>query len=235
MPTISSSNETRLRHLAVIPDGNRRWAKQRGLPTLAGHKAGFDRAIELFETALELKIEAVTIWGFSTENWQRTADEVGYLMRLYEDYALNQWRKLGDRGVQVRLAGEIDRLPKSLQHALMETVERTQNNQALILTICLSYGGRNELLRLIKKMISLSPAPELITEDFISRQLDTAGLPDVDLLIRTSGEQRTSGYLPWLAAYAELYFSPLFFPDFSPEELTKAVAWYGERQRRFGK
>jgi undecaprenyl diphosphate synthase len=223
------------RHIAIIPDGNRRWAKKRGLPTLAGHKTGFDTAIRLFETALELGIEVVTIWGFSTENWQRSTDEVGYLMKLYEEYAKKQWRKLGDQGVQVRLAGEIERLPQSLQKVLEETVERTKNNSRLILNICLSYGGRNELLRAVQKLVALSPAPEQITEEMITNSLDTAGLPDVDLVIRTSGEQRTSGYLPWQAAYAELYFTPVLFPDFTSAELAKAVIWFGERRRRFGK
>ena len=234
-------------HVAIIPDGNRRWARSRNLPTLLGHKAGFDVAIKLFETALELGINVVTIWGFSTENWQRSADEVSYLMKLYEEYALAQWRKLGDRGVQVRLAGEIDRLPASLQKALHETVDRTKDNQQLVLNICLSYGGRNELLRAINKALGdhlgsgrrgdfLRGGEEaLLTEEEFSRYLDTAGLPDVDLIIRTSGEQRTSGYLPWQAAYAELYFTDVLFPDFSPVEFKKAVTWYAERQRRFGK
>ena len=223
------------RHIAIIPDGNRRWAENRGLPTLLGHKTGFDAALRLFETALELGIEVVTIWGFSTENWQRSKTEVVYLMKLYEQYAKRQWRKLGDQGVQVRLAGELERLPRSLQQTLATTVERTKMNTRLVLNICLSYGGRNELVRAIKKIVALAPTPETVTEALVEQSLDTVGLPDVDLVIRTSGEQRTSGYLPWQAAYAELYFTPVLFPDFSPDELKKAVTWYNERQRRFGK
>lgn len=222
-------------HVAIIPDGNRRWAKNRGLPSIAGHRAGFQAALNLFEAAQELGIETVSIWGFSTENWQRSPIEITYLMRLYEDYALKEWQKLGDRGVQLRVSGQFDRLPASLQKSLTRIIDETKDNRAMILNVCLSYGGRDELIRAVRKLIDGGVKSETVSGEQFEQALDTAGLPDIDFVIRTSGEQRTSGFFPWQAAYAELYFTPVMFPDFTPDAFNKAVAWFSDRQRRFGK
>lgn len=223
------------RHIAIIPDGNRRWAKDRGLPSILGHKKGVEQSKVLIRAAVESGVEVLTFWGFSTENWQRSPDEVKYLLELYERYARKEARELGKEGVQFRVYGQIDRFPASLQEALKDSMELTRNNTILVLNICLSYGGRDDLVRAIRKIIALGHQPEDITEELVSQYVDFAGLPNPDLIIRTSGEKRLSGYLTWQSIYSELYFTDLNFPDFGKKEFIAALDEFADRQRRYGK
>lgn len=226
------------RHVAIIPDGNRRWARERGLPIFEGHRRGFDLAVKLARQARQMGIYCLTLWGFSTENWQRSKKEVNYLMRLYGvmiDKFLPDARK--DK-VKIIHLGRKDRLPKALVKKIKEAQEATENNQKYILCIALDYGGRDEILRAIQKMLTIHHKPFAIrqlNEAYFAQFLDTAGLPDPDLIIRTSGEQRLSGFLPWQTVYAELYFPSCHFPDFTPDKFTKAIEEYSRRQRRYGK
>ena len=222
-------------HVGIIPDGNRRWAKEHGLPSFVGHQKGLEQQKALITASLALGIEMVTLWGFSTENWKRSEQEVSFLMKIFEQLALDESEGLNRRGIRIRVFGNIDQLPKSLQRILTRVIEKTQTNTKLSVNYCLSYGGRDEILRAIKRIVTEKKRPEDITEEVFASYLDSAGLPDPDLVIRTSGEQRLSGFMPWQTVYSELYFAPLHFPDFSPEEFQKAIDWYGDRKRRFGK
>ena len=229
------------KHLAIIPDGNRRWARKRGLPTFEGHRRGFDRAIEIVKKARELGIHTVTLWAFSTENWKRTKKEVSYLMKLYEimiDKFLPEARK--DR-VKIIHLGRKDRIPQSLKKKIERAEEETKNYQAHVLNIALDYGGRDEILRAVIRMMDhlrggrRDSSEVKLTEQEFSQYLDTAGMPDPDLIIRTGGEKRLSGFMLWQCQYSELYFTKTLMPDFGPKELEKAIKDYSKRQRRFGK
>lgn len=222
-------------HIGIIPDGNRRWARSRGLPTLIGHKTGFDLTESLAQAAIEAGVKYLTIWGFSTENWNRSEEEVNYLMGLYESYAKTKWRKLADKGARFCAWGDLGRLPKSLQEALTETQESTKDNTTLVFNVCLSYGGRDDIVRGVRKVLADGLEPEQLTIEKFNDYLDLAGQPPLDLIIRTSGEQRLSGFLPWQGVYSELYFTPVHFPDFTPDRFAEALEWYADRERRFGK
>lgn len=222
-------------HIAIIVDGNRRWARERGLPTLAGHKKGAERVGEIVKYAQELGVKIITIYAFSTENWKRQKEEVSYLMGLFDDYARSKIDEARDLGIQVRILGDIHGLPNSLQKALSQLMEATRNNEKLIFNIAINYGGRDELVRAFRKLLLANvPAAEL-SEELISNNLDTAGLPDPDLIIRTSGEQRLSNFLPWQGTYAELYFPQVYWPDFDKKQLDIALEEFRKRQRRMGK
>ncbi len=223
------------RHVAIIPDGNRRWAKERGLPTILGHKQGVEQSKKLIRSAMEAGVEVLTFFGFSTENWQRAPDEVKYLLDLYERFARKEARDLASQGVQFRAYGQLERFPQSLQTALAETMALTKENTKFVLNICLSYGGRDDLVRAIQKIVASGIRHENITEDLVSQSVDLADLPSPDLIIRTSGEQRLSGFLTWQSVYSELYFTDSNFPDFGKEEFLAALAEYELRQRRYGK
>lgn len=219
------------RHVVIIPDGNRRWARERGLKPWEGHAEGLQRTKELIKAASDAGVENLTMWGFSTENWSRPQDEVSWLMTAFAKGIRDIGKELIKNKVAFRHIGRKDRFDPVLREALLDLEGKTAQFKDRTYTVALDYGGRDEIVRAANK---LSEAGE-VTEDKISEALDTAGLPDPDLIIRTSGEQRLSGIMPWQGVYAELYFTPLHFPDFAPSEFALALADYGNRQRRFGK
>ncbi len=222
------------RHVVIIPDGNRRWAKKRGFAPIAGHKKGLETALAVVRGSRGLGVKILTLWGFSSENWRRPEKEVLYLMKIYTIFFKKYMSELVREGVQFKWLGRRDRVPKTLR-AILEKVEKaTAENKKYILNICIDYGGHEEIVRAVQKIMKKKVKPAEITEDLISRNLDTAGMPDPDLLIRTSGEQRTSGIMPWQTTYTEFFFSKLLFPDFSLAELKRAIGDYQDRQRRYG-
>ncbi|HKC04689.1 MAG TPA: polyprenyl diphosphate synthase [Patescibacteria group bacterium] len=223
-------------HLAIIPDGNRRWARARGLHTFQGHKKGFDMALELCRTARNWGIHTVTLWGFSTENWDRTMEEIGYLMKLYEKLVDNYLKEAREDDVKIVHLGRKDRLPKSLLAKLAKAEEETKDNKSYIMNIAIDYGGHDDIIRAVQKMITDKVAAEKVDKELFESYLDTRGqpYPYVDLMIRTSGEQRTSGMLLWQSSYTEYYFENDHFPDFGPKKLKEAVLDFSRRRRRFG-
>jgi len=223
------------KHVGIIVDGNRRWAKERKLPTFAGHKKGAERIEEIVKYAQELGIKIITIYAFSTENWKRVEEETSYLMELFETYARNKMEDANDLGVQVRILGDLQGLPNSLQEVLSKLITLTRSNEKLILNLALNYGGRDELVRTFRKLLLINMTASKLTEELININLDTAGLPDPDMIIRTSGEQRLSNFLPWQGTYAELYFPKVNWPDFDKKQLDIALEEYQKRQRRMGK
>jgi undecaprenyl diphosphate synthase len=222
-------------HVAIIMDGNGRWAKARGLPRLAGHKAGTENLRRIIRACVEFGIEYLTIYAFSTENWARPADEVAGLMNIIEEVIEKELGELNKEGVQLRHIGHLDRLEPSLQKKVLNAVEITRNNNRLILNIAFNYGGRDEILCAVSKMLEDKVKPEQVTPELFNSYLFTNGSPDPDLIVRTSGEMRTSNFLIWQSAYSEWYFTPTYWPDFDGEELRKAVFAFSKRDRRFGK
>ncbi|TPE53557.1 polyprenyl diphosphate synthase [Amaricoccus solimangrovi] len=225
-------------HVAIIMDGNGRWAESRGLPRLAGHRRGADRVREIVEACPDLGVSHLTLFAFSTENWKRPAHEVQGLMRLFRRYIKKEGARLVAEGARVRFIGGRDPLDADLR-ALMEGLEaRTAPNQRLHLTVAINYGGRDEILRATRRLAEDARAgrirPEEITQDTIGDYLDTAGLPDPDLIVRTSGEFRVSGFLPWQAAYSEYAFIDTRWPDFTAEMFASQIRGFGRRERRFG-
>ena len=223
------------RHVAIIMDGNGRWALARGLPRLAGHRAGTENLRQVIEACVEFGIEYLTIYAFSTENWGRPIEEVQGLMRILEDVIDRELSELHEQGVQLRHIGVLDRLRPELKQKVLDAIELTKNNDHLVLNVAFNYGGRDEIVCAIKSMIRSGVTPDDIDEELVSQYLYTAGVPDPDLIIRTSGELRGSNFLIWQGAYAEWYFTPTFWPNFDRDELSKAVIEYGKRERRFGK
>jgi undecaprenyl diphosphate synthase len=222
------------RHVAIIMDGNGRWAKSRGLPRLAGHHAGVENLRRVIEGCVEDGVQVLTIYAFSTENWERPEDEVKGLMLILEDVIDRELGELHRNGVQLRHIGRLEGLSPLLQKKVAQAMALTRENRKLVLNIAFNYGGRDELVRAIKNMIHDGVAMEAVDEALIEKYLYTAGVPDPDLVIRTSGEQRGSNFLIWQSAYAEWYFPPVFWPDFNKEELRKALWEYSARDRRFG-
>jgi undecaprenyl diphosphate synthase len=229
------TSENMPRHVAIILDGNRRWAKTRGLPTLSGHKRGAEQVRTILKHAQKIGIKIFTVYAFSTENWNRTKEEVGYLMELLIDFIDSHIAEMKSKGVRFVHLGSRDNLSKKILGKIDMAVSQTAANDKIIFCMALNYGGRDEILRAVKKIISENTQVAGITPETISAHLDTAGLPDPDLIIRTSGEQRLSGFLPWQGVYSELYFTPCFWPDFDASELDKAVSEYQSRMRRYGK
>jgi undecaprenyl diphosphate synthase len=226
------------RHVAVIMDGNGRWAGLRGLPRVAGHREGVRTARQTVRTAGRLGIEVLTLYAFSSENWTRPAAEVSFLMRLLESSVDEELPGLIENNVRLRALGELDTLADGVRRSVERAVLATQGNTGLTLQIALNYGGRRELVRAVRSLaVRVSRgelAPEAIDEAGIGAALDTAGVPDPDLLIRTSGEYRLSNFLLWQVAYTELVVLPTLWPDFAPQDLYGAVAEYQRRSRRFG-
>ncbi|NPV66671.1 MAG: isoprenyl transferase [Anaerolineae bacterium] len=222
------------RHVAIIMDGNGRWAAARGLPRRAGHEAGTENLRRVIRASVEFGVKILTIYAFSTENWNRPRWEVRALLHILESVIDRELDELNAEGVQLRHLGEPDRLPVKLQQKVRHAIELTRNNDRLILNIAFNYGGRDEIVRAVRRIIADGLPPEAITEDVISRYLYTAGLPDPDLIIRTSGELRISNFLLWQGAYAEYYATPTLWPDFDREEFRKALIDYCQRERRFG-
>lgn len=235
MDTPYSSQEALPYHIGLIIDGNRRWARERGLPTFIGHKKGCERVEEIVKYAQDLGIKIVTIYAFSTENWKRTKKEVSYLMKLFENFAVNKIIDAHKRGIKVRILGNLEGLPSSLQRVLGKATRMTKNNKKMVVNVALNYGGRSELTRAFRKIFSVVKNPEEITEELINQNLDTEGLPDPDFIIRTSYEHRLSNFLLWQAAYSELYFSKVYWPDFDKKQFDIAIKEFRERQRRLGR
>jgi undecaprenyl diphosphate synthase len=221
-------------HVAIIMDGNGRWAAQRGLPRLAGHDAGTENIRRITFKAGELGIRYLTLWAFSTENWRRPRDEVEGIMKILAKAIESETEELHRQGAQLRHIGDLAALEPELQQAVRDAIHLTRNNDRLVLTLAFNYGGRQEILQAIKEIVADGVAPGEIDEELVDRHLFTRGTPDPDLVIRTSGECRMSNFLLWQAAFAELYFSPVFWPDFGPAELEADVRDYGRRERRFG-
>jgi undecaprenyl diphosphate synthase len=221
-------------HIAIIMDGNGRWAISRGLPRLAGHRAGTENLRRVIEACIEFGIDYLTLYAFSTENWGRPVEEVTGLMRILEDVIDRELQELHDQGVQLRHLGRLDRLSPALRKKVLDAVEFTKNNHRLILNVAFNYGGRDEIVCAVQHMIEDGVKAEQVTSELISQYLFTAGVPDPDVIIRTSGELRGSNFLLWQGAYSEWYFTPTYWPDFDKEELRKALIEFGRRERRYG-
>ena len=231
------------RHIAIILDGNGRWAKKKGMPRSYGHAAGAKRVEPCVKECDRLGVEYVTMYAFSTENWKRSEDEVSTLMKLLKQY-LARCRKIAvENHMKIRIIGDVAGLPKELQEEIEITEDATRSNPGLTFSIALNYGGRDEIIRAVRKLLSDEAlrkrieeegAESAVDEALISSSLDTAGLPDPDLLIRTSGEERISNFLPWQLCYTEFYFTDTLWPDFSPEEYAEMINAYANRDRRFG-
>lgn len=222
-------------HVAIIMDGSGRWAKKRGLPRLAGHKAGTENLRRIIKACVEFGVEYLTIYAFSTENWGRPREEVDGLLRILEDVLEKELAELDEQGVQLRHLGKLAQLSPSLQKKVLTAVEQTRHNSRLVLNVAFNYGGRDEIIHAMRQMLVDQVKPEDINPEMVSRYLYTAGSPDPDLIIRTSGELRISNFLIWQAAYSEWYVTPTYWPDFSKEELRKALDEYANRDRRYGK
>jgi undecaprenyl diphosphate synthase len=224
-----------LKHIGIIGDGNRRWARERGLPTLEGHRQGFQKMKDIGRWCLKRGIKILTFFAFSTENWNRSKEEVGYLMWLLKMAMTKDIYELKKDGIKLKVIGNIDELSKDLQEAIKRAEEITKNNKKGILNIAINYGGRPEIVYAVKKIIEQKIPSKRITEKVVNNNLYTAGLPDPDLIIRTSGEQRLSGFLLWQSAYSELYFITKYWPDFEEKDLDEVIREYSRRERRFGK
>ena len=222
-------------HIAIIMDGNGRWATARGLPRLEGHRAGTESLRRIIRACVEFNVKYLTIYAFSTENWARPKDEVHGLMLLLESVVENELDELHKEGVCIQHIGRLEAMPAGLRKKVKKAIEVTKNNQALVLNIAWNYGGRDEIIYAVQKIMSEGLAPQDVTEEVLSRHLFTAGSPDPDLVIRTSGELRLSNFLIWQSAYAEWVVSPVLWPDFDKEDLRKAILEYSQRDRRFGK
>jgi len=222
-------------HVAIIMDGNGRWAIQRGLPRLAGHKAGTENLRRVIRASVEFGVKYLTIYAFSTENWGRPPEEVKGLMYILEDVIDHELNELHKEGVQLRHIGRLERLAPSLQQKVLAAIEVTKNNNRLILNIAFNYGGRDEIVQAIQRIIKSGIQPEDVTAVTVSQHLYTAGVPDPDLIIRTSGELRVSNFLIWQSAYSEWYITPTFWPDFDKDEYLHALQNFAQRDRRYGK
>lgn len=225
-------------HVAIILDGNGRWAKSKGMPRNYGHTAGAKNVEVICEDAYNLGIKYLTLYAFSTENWNRPDSEVEALMKLLNTYLKNCIKRANKNDMRVRVLGDISRLDEKFQNTILELEEATKENAGLNLQIALNYGSRDEMIRAMKKMVADYDEKKLsiedITEEKFAGYLDTKGIPDPDLMIRTSGEQRLSNYLLWQLAYSEFYFTPVPWPDFDKKELEKAIEVYNQRDRRYG-
>ena len=227
------------RHLAIIMDGNGRWAKQQGFLRVIGHESGTKSVREVVEASAELGIKNLTLYAFSTENWNRPKIEVKTLMKLLVKSLKKEIKTLQDNNIKLCAIGNLNDLPKKAHKELLEVIDKTKGNSAMVLTLALSYGSREELINVVKdlsnKVKNNIISIDSIDESIINKHLYTRNLPDVDLLIRTSGEQRISNFLLWQIAYAELYFTPILWPDFKKSDLYDALIEYQKRERRFGK
>ena len=226
------------RSIAIIMDGNRRWAKAQGKPSSYGHKEGAKTLEKIVRYANKIGLEYITVYAFSTENWKRTEDEVKTLMLLLQSYLDDYSKRADSENIKVKILGDISALSKGMQKSIKECMERTKNNTGVTFNIALNYGGRDEIVRATKKIAEKVKNGEIniedINEDLISNNLYTAGEPDPDLLIRTSGELRLSGFLPWQSVYSELLFINKNWPDFSEEDLDNSIIEYQKRTRKFG-
>jgi undecaprenyl diphosphate synthase len=222
------------RHIAIIMDGNGRWARARGLPRLSGHRAGTENIRRIIESCAEFGVDVLTLYAFSTENWRRPDAEVRGLMMILSEVIERETAKLHENGVQLRHIGSLEGVPAPLQERVRHAVELTRLNSRLVVNVAFNYGGRAELVEAVKCLVADGVRPEDVTEDRISSYLQTAGLPDPDLIIRTAGELRVSNFLLWQGAYSEFWSTPVHWPDFDRAELQRAILDFGRRHRRFG-
>ncbi|MEI6581556.1 MAG: polyprenyl diphosphate synthase [bacterium] len=229
------SQTTPLKHIGFILDGNRRWAQDRGLPKLVGHKKGYDNLKVIAEQCFDLGIETVSAYIFSTENWNRELEEVNYLMDLALKIFTSDLKELTDKGIKVVVSGNHNRLDKKIISAIAKATEQTSGNTKGTINLCFNYGGQTEIVDAVKKIITNGTKADDVTTELIRENLYHPELPPVDYIIRTSGEQRLSNFLLWDSAYAELHFVPIHWPDFDRAELDKVIAVYASRMRRFGK
>jgi undecaprenyl diphosphate synthase len=222
-------------HVAIIMDGNGRWANGRGLARSDGHRAGTENIRRIIRAFARHGVKHLTLYAFSTENWERPTDEVGALMELMGEAIRNETESLHKEGVRIRHLGRVDRLSPYLRRAINESVELTKHNKVINLNVAFDYGGREEVLQAVRTMLRDGVRPDEVDEELLASRLYTAGIPDPDLIIRTAGEMRLSNFLLWQAAYAEYYTTPTLWPDFDEAEVERALAAYAHRQRRFGR
>ncbi len=221
-------------HVGIIMDGNGRWAQRRGLPRLAGHRAGTENIRRTLTACVEFGVKMLTIYAFSTENWKRPEDEVKGLMTIFAQVIDRELGELHRQGVQLRHVGRLEGISNGLKAKVHRAIDLTKNNERIILNVAFNYGGRTEIVDAVRSIIRAGIPADEVTEEIISHYLYTADCPDPDLIIRTSGEFRTSNFLLWQAAYAEYYVTPTYWPDFDKNELYQALLTYGQRDRRFG-
>lgn len=227
-------------HIAVIMDGNRRWAKAKGLPAIAGHAYAVEKTVEaLIERAGEMGVKYLTMWAFSTENWGRAEDEVTGLMNLFRKAIETKAGKFIKKGARLKMIGDMSRFSLDIQEGMKRVMKESEKNEKITVTFALNYGGRDEIRRAVRALLEENQKPEIRNQNdgdqIFEQYLDTAGMPDPDLIIRTGGDYRLSGFLMWQAAYSELYFTETLFPDFTAEKFGEAIEEYQRRQRRFGK
>ena len=222
------------RHIAIIMDGNGRWARQRGLPRLAGHRAGTENIRRIVTECVEQNVRYLTLYAFSSENWSRPAYEVEGLMRILGEFIDRETTKLHEQGVQIRHLGRLDGLAEGLRRKIRYAVEHTRANTRLTLAVALNYGGRADIVDAVRALVAQGVDPNAIDEQCIAEHLSTGGMPDPDLIIRTSGEWRLSNFLIWQAAYSEYWTTRTYWPDFGVEQLRQAIQEYAQRERRFG-
>ena len=221
-------------HVAIIMDGNGRWARARGLPRLKGHQAGTENLRPILRASAEFGIQTLTVWAFSTENWRRPPAEVRGLLRILQRVIKRELGELHEEGVRICHLGRLDRVPGGLRQQILDAVELTRNNTRIVLNVAFDYGGRAELVQAVQHIIRDGVSAEAVDEALLSGYLYTAGQPDPDLIIRTSGEMRTSGFMLWQSAYSEYYVTPTLWPDFGRDDLHEALLAYDRRDRRFG-
>ncbi len=222
-------------HLGIIIDGNRRWAREKGLPEFEGHRRGRKKVKEVVRWSKKRGIKILTVYAFSTENWKRSKKEVDFLMRLLKLALVKDVKELHKEGMKLQVIGQKERLSRALQEAIKKAEELTKDNKGLILNLAISYGGRTEITEAVRKIVEKKIPPDKISEKVVSENLETGDLPDPDLIIRTGGEQRLSNFLLWQTAYTELYFLEKYWPDFTEKDLDEVLEDYTQRQRRFGR
>jgi undecaprenyl diphosphate synthase len=216
-------------------DGNRRWAKNKGLPVLEGHRAGGQTLKDVVKWTRDAGVKHLILYTFSTENWNRTEEEVTYLLNLIGEFIGKEFDHFNKEGGIMHFVGDLSRFSPELQKTLIDARDKTANNTGVNIYFALNYGGRQEILSAVKKIVEENPSQEKITEEYFAKHLQTGNMPDPDIIIRTSGEMRLSGFLPWQGVYSELFFTKTLWPDFSKEEFMKIIEEYGERDRRIGK
>lgn len=227
--------DTNLKHIAIIMDGNRRWAKEKNLPSAMGHKKGVDSLKNILRACNDFSIKYLTVYAFSTENWNRKKEEVEFLMNLVAVTLTNELAEMHKENVQIHFIGDLTKLSDKLQKILANAVETTKNNTGVVLQIALNYGSRDEIVHAVQKIVESGVKSDEIDEQLVSENLYTAGVPDPDILIRTGGEQRISNYLLWQIAYSEIIIRSEFWPDFDKNSLKDSILEFGKRQRRYGK
>jgi undecaprenyl diphosphate synthase len=234
--TVEDANSQRPvpRHIAMIMDGNGRWAQKRGLPRLAGHRAGTENIRAIVRACVDMGIRYLTLYAFSTENWNRPSPEVNGLMKILGEFIDREARALHEEGVHIRHLGRFHNVSETLKRKVQDALELTRLNDRLTLSVAFNYSGRSDIVEAVRKMVAQGIDAEAIDEQTIAAHLSTGGLPDPDLVIRTSGEWRLSNFLIWETAYSEYWTTPVFWPDFGPEQLRQAISEYSKRERRFG-